>query len=197
MKINPSMKYFFLFIFLLSLICSSYSETYNKEFVFAKGMGNLNAGISPAVSNKFMFAPNAVSEKRTLIPPIMVSGEFCVYDFSNFGSIGTIFQIEFSRYQYLFLKNDNDERVKINTNQMLFPMVGLTYHYTLVTRLEVYLKGVVGFLIRDTNLDDELKSDIVFQIGAGIRYYFINSIGAYIEGGYTTGYLTAGVSYRW
>ena len=180
-------------MFSLSSICLSYSQTYSKEFVFAKGMSNLHTGISLTVSNSFL-VPSPVSEKRILVPPIGVFLEGCVFDFSEFGSIGGIFQVEYTRYQYS--ENNDGQKTETNANQ-IFPMIGLAYHYTLVTRLEVYLKGLGGFTVYHSDSHTELQSEIIFQTGAGIRCFFTNSIGGYLEGGYTTGYLTVGVTYRW
>ena len=52
---------------------------------------------------------------------------------------------------------------------------GLSYHMTLCNRLELYARAMVD---------------------AGLRWYFCNKAGLWVEGGHDAGYVSAGLSFK-
>jgi hypothetical protein len=78
------------------------------------------------------------------------------------------------------------------------------YHINLLDRLDTYAGGTLGYVMQSAKVktgDVETSSDgspfFLYSAEGGVRYFFTNLIGAYIEGGYgSLLYVSAGLTIK-
>lgn len=84
-------------------------------------------------------------------------------------------------------------------HNIFYPGLRGQLNYTIVDNLEVYGGLLLGFIIWSSDDDDYLgshKSGLGLGGYAGLRYYFNNRVGIYVEGGYGITNGTIGVSHK-
>lgn len=191
------------FLVPVSIVAQESESRYNKEMVFPLRIRNISIGISPIVLDGFMYTRSAGSKASVTLPPIHLMVERCHWDLGNAGSIGSGIFVSYGRYTYTYAGPDgnggNEIDVRVGTTNGL---VGLSYHYTICTRLEAYARLMVGAEVEFSKSSKagataDMTGEMIWNAVGGARYFFSNSWGAYIEGGYTSGAVNAGLTYRW
>ena len=143
------------------------------------------------------------------VPPIMIYSDICFLDFGRFGSLGWSIGGEYSRYSYNWMLDNGygDKQQDTFCNRVDFA-AGLSYHITLCSRLELYARAMIDAgLIGEHTTDHESgeKASSTFnkmdtKMGilatAGLRWYFCNKAGLWVEGGHDAGYVSAGLSFK-
>jgi hypothetical protein len=192
-----------LFAFPSVLSAQSSESRYNKEFVFVHRMRNLSFGVSPTIMSEFMPHERTSAQTSVIMPSVHLMAESCIWDLGNGGSFGTGAFISYGKYTYFYEGENgyggNQVNVKTGMTQVL---AGLSYHYTIRTRMEAYTRLMLGVVIGSYNSDragatHDMNAKIIWNGVVGLRWYFSNSFGVYTEGGYTSGCVNAGITYRW
>jgi hypothetical protein len=186
-----------------ALWAQSSGSRYNKEFVFPLHINNISIGASPVIMRGFMLHDHPGADIAVKMPPVHIMAEHCAWDFGNAGSIGTGAFISYGRYTYSYDGEDGrgGNRINVRTG-MTHILAGVSYHYTVLTRLEAYTRLMFGAGISGYNSDREgathnMNAKIIWNGVVGMRYFFSNSFGVYAEGGYTSGCVNVGITYRW
>lgn len=176
---------------------------YRKEIVFPLEMDNLSVGISPYIMRDFMVHSSVPADITVTLPPVHIAYERCVWDMGNAGSIGTGLFLSYGKYKYSYAGDDGRGGDTIDVKAGLVNMLaGLSYHYTIRTRLEVYARLMIGSSMGNFDSGrasgvDSWRPRFIWNGVAGVRYFFSNSFGVYAEGGYTSGYVNLGATLRW
>lgn len=185
------------------LAAQSSESRYNKEFVFALYMTSISFGASPVILHDFMFHTHANQGVSITLPQLHFMFDRCGWDFDNAGSVGWGFFLAYGRYRFGYAANDGrgDDPVGVQAG-MLQAFVGPTYHYTIRTSLEAYFRPMIGivmsgFKYSNVGSDYDLVSNVIWNGVVGMRYFFSNRFGVYVEGGYTSGLVNAGITYSW
>ena len=184
------------------------------EIVFPKYARTIQAGVSPAVASWASVMKHAgkgdKSSCKTDVPPIMIYSDICFLDFGRFGGIGWTIGAEYSRYSYNWMLDNGygDRRQDTFCNRVDLA-AGLSYHLTLCRNLEVYARGMIDAgIIGEHTKDHEsgekasstfnkMDTKMTFVGVAGLRWYFCRNVGLWAEGGHNTGYVAAGLSFRY
>ncbi len=184
------------------------------EIVFPKYTRTIQVGVSPVVApwSRVMKHASTSEDKasfKMVVPPVMLYSDICFLDFGRFGSLGWTVGGEYSRYGYNWMRDDGygDKRQDTFCNRFDIA-AGLSYHLTLCRRLELYARAMLDAgLIGEHTTDHEsgekassafnkMDTKITFVATAGLRWYFCEMAGLWVEGGHDTGYVSAGVSFR-
>lgn len=185
-----------------------------SEIVFPKYSRTLQVGASPAMAGWSKVMKHATSEEakssfKMVVPPVMIYSDICFLDFGRFGGIGWTVGGEYSRYGYNWMLDNGygDKRQDTFCNRVDLA-AGLSYHLTLCSRLELYSRvmvdaGLIGEHTKDHESGEEASSTfnkmdtkMSFIATTGLRWYFCKKAGVWVEGGHDTGYVSAGLSYR-
>ena len=176
---------------------------YNKELVFPLYMKNVSLGASPVILHGFMLRGRDAAGLSVTLPPVHFMFEQCFWDMGNAGSLGWGVFVSYGKYKYSYAGSNGYGGNVVNVRAgMLQPLAGLSYHYTIRTRLEVYARMMLGFSatgFRSDRAGDiaDWDSQFIWNGVAGVRWFFSNSFGVYAEGGHTSGLINAGITYRW
>jgi hypothetical protein len=136
---------------------------------------------------------------KTSVPPIFISGDYCLREDLGPGNLGVGGILAYSAYKY---EPSPDWGYKYST---LFVGVRGTYHFTeLVDKMDLYggitLGGEIvsgkgygdyGIYNYSTN-----NSSALVEVFAGARYYFAESIGVMSELGYGIAWIKLGVAIK-
>lgn len=185
-----------------------------SEIVFPKYSRTLQIGASPVMADGAKIMKHATDDAakssfKMIVPPVMIYSDICFLDFGRFGSIGWTIGGEYSRYGYNWmLDNGYGDKQQDTFCNRVDLAAGLSYHLTLCSRLELYARamvdaGLIGEHTTDHESGDEASSTfnkmdtkMTFVANAGLRWYFCKKAGIWVEGGHDTGYVSAGLSYR-
>ncbi len=185
-----------------------------SEIVFPKYTRTLQLGVSPVIADwsrvmKHATDDAAESSFNMAVPPVMIYSDICFLDFGRFGSLGWAIGGEYSRYGYNWmLDNGYGNKQQDTYCNRVDLAAGLSYHLTLCRRLELYARAMIDAgLIGEHTTDHESgeKASSAFnkmdtRMGvlatAGLRWYFCNKAGIWVEGGHDTGYVSAGLSFK-
>ena len=135
---------------------------------------------------------------KTTVPPIFVTGDYCLREDLGPGNLGVGGLLGFSSYKYEYF----DWGYKYNT---LFIGVRGTYHFTdLVDKMDLYGGITLGgkivngkeFGTSSGYTYTENNSSALVEIFAGARYYFSDNFGVMSELGYGVAWLKLGVSMK-
>lgn len=186
-----------------ALSAQSSESRYNKEIVFPLRMRNISLGVSPVIMRGFMLHERTGADVSVNMPPVHIAAETCAWDFGKAGSIGTGAFLSHARYTYSYDGEDGNggNRVSVKTG-MTQVLVGLSYHYTLRTRLEAYTRlmigtGIGGYNSSRAGATHDMTAKIIWNGVVGMRWFFSDGFGVYAEGGYTSGCVNGGITYRW
>lgn len=162
-------KLFFTAILTVACVLSAAAQ----ENVLSKGSSIVSLGIGlPETS--------ALS-----LPLIAATYEYGVADFGLSGSVGVGASVGIYGYA---------------DNGILITPIGVrgAYHYTVKNNWEIYGGAALGIelLTFDYLYGTDTDVDFMYQVFAGTRYMFSNSIGAFLEFGYGVSYATIGVSFK-
>lgn len=184
-----------------------------SEIVFPKYTRTIQVGASPVIAEWTKVMKHATdgskSSSKMDVPPIMIYSDICFLDFGRFGSLGWSIGGEYSRYSYNWMLDNGygDKQQDTYCNRVDFA-AGLSYHITLCSRLELYARAMIDAgLIGEHTTDHESgeKASSTFnkmdtKMGvlatAGLRWYFCNKAGLWVEGGHDAGYVSAGLSFK-
>lgn len=184
-----------------------------SEIVFPKYTRTIQVGASPVIAEWTKVMKHATdgskSSFKMAVPPIMIYSDICFLDFGRFGSLGWSIGGEYSRYSYNWMLDNGygDKQQDTYCNRVDFA-AGLSYHITLCSRLELYARAMIDAgLIGEHTTDHESgeKASSTFnkmdtKMGilatAGLRWYFCNKAGLWVEGGHDAGYVSAGLSFK-
>ena len=184
-----------------------------SEIVFPKYTRTIQVGASPVIADwtRVMKHATEASESsfKMTVPPVMIYSDICFLDFGRFGSLGWAIGGEFSRYSYNWmLDNGYGDKQQDTFCNRVDLAAGLSYHLTICRRVELYARAMVDAgLIGEHTTDHESgeKASSTFnkmdtKMGvlatAGIRWYFCNTAGIWVEGGHDAGYVSAGLSFK-
>jgi hypothetical protein len=136
---------------------------------------------------------------NTSVPPIFLTGDYCLREDLGPGNLGVGGIIAYSSYKY---EPSPDWGYKYST---LFIGVRGTYHFTdLVDKLDLY-GGISlgGEIVTDKGYGDyndytysTNNSSALVELFAGARYYFSDNFGVMSELGYGIAWLKLGVSFK-
>lgn len=185
-----------------------------SEIVFPKYARTIQVGASPVVAPWSRVMKHAVTDadKATFkmsVPPIMIYSDICFLDFGRFGSLGWTIGAEYSRYGYNWMLDDGyGEKQQDTFCNRVDLAAGLSYHLTLCRNLELYARAMLDAgLIGEHTTDHEsgekasstfnkMDTKMTFVAVAGLRWYFCRNVGIWAEGGHDTGYVSAGLSFK-
>ena len=183
-----------------------------SEIVFPKYTRTIQVGVSPVFAPWSKIMKHAGDDKssfRMVVPPVMIYSDICFLDFGRFGSLGWSVGGEYSRYGYNWMLDNGYGGKQQDTFCNRFDIAaGLSYHITLCRRLELYARAMVdAVLIGEHTTDHEsgekasstfnkMDTKMTFIATAGLRWYFCEKAGLWVEGGHDTGYVSAGLSFR-
>ena len=183
-----------------------------SEIVFPQYTRTLQVGVSPAIASWSRVMKHAGDDKSSFsmsVPPIMIYSDICFLDFGRFGGLGWTIGAEYSRYGYNWmLDNGYGDKQQDTFCNRVDLAAGLSYHLTLCRNLELYARGMIDAgLIGEHTTDHESgekasstfnKMDTKMSVVAvaGLRWYFCRKVGLWAEGGRNTGYVSAGLSYK-
>ena len=184
------------------------------EIVFPKYTRTLQLGVSPVVADWSRVMKHATDDAsrssfRMVVPPVMIYSDICFFDFGRFGSLGWAVGGEYSRYGYNWMLDDGygDKRQDTFCNRFDIA-AGLSYHITLCRRLELYARAMIDAgLIGEHTTEHEsgekassafnkMDTKMTFVAVGGLRWYFCEKVGLWAEGGHDTGYVSAGLSFK-
>lgn len=156
------------------------------DFVFSGGLGVGNT----------LYAFGALY--NTSVPPIWVSGDYCIREDLGPGNLGVGGIVGFTQFKW-----GSDWGYKYST--FFFAARG-TYHFTdLVDKLDLYGGVEIGAKIASSKTFGDydpgyvystLGSGLLFEPFAGARYYFADNIGGMAELGYGIAILKLGISFK-
>ena len=135
---------------------------------------------------------------KTSVPPIFVSGDYCVREKLGPGNLGVGGILAYSAYKY----DVGNWGWKYTT--FIIGARG-TYHFTdLVPKLDLYGGIVLGAkIVSNKSFGDypgygytANNSGVLYDIFAGARYYFSDNFGVMAELGYGIAWLKLGVSIK-
>lgn len=181
----------------------SSESRYAHEFVFPDGMRNMSVGASPVIVKSCLPRLSDGAGMVMTMPPIQIGWERCFIDLGLGGSFGWGVSLSHGRYKYTVDGPDGRGGNTVTTRVgMTQGMAGLSYHYTIRTRLEAYTRLMFGAVVGGYKSDREgathsMEARMILSGVVGARWFFSNSWGAYLEGGYTMGAANLGVTYRW
>ena len=185
-----------------------------SEIVFPQYARTIQVGVSPVIASwsrvmKHATDDAAKSSFNVVVPPVMIYSDICFLDFGRFGSLGWSIGGEYSRYGYNWmLDNGYGDKQQDTFCNRIDLAAGLSYHLTLCRRLELYARAMVDAgLIGEHTSDHEtgekasstfnkMDTKMTFIATAGIRWYFCNKAGIWVESGHDTGYVSAGLSFK-
>ena len=184
-----------------------------SEIVFPKYTRTIQVGVSPVIAEWTRVMKHATdgskSSFKMAVPPIMIYSDICFLDFGRFGSLGWSIGGEYSRYSYNWmLDNGYGDKQQDTFCNRVDIAAGLSYHITLCSRLELYARamvdaGLIGEHTNDHESGEEASSTfnkMDTKMGmlatAGLRWYFCNKAGLWVEGGHDAGYVSAGLSFK-
>jgi hypothetical protein len=186
-----------------ALSAQSSESRYDKEFVFPLYMRNVSFGASPVILREFMIHVHDDTQLSVVMPPVHLAAEQSIWDLGRAGSVGSGLFLSHGRYKYSYLYDDgyggDAVNIRVGMTQVL---AGVSYHYTIRTRLEAYARvmfgaGLSGFHSDRAGATYDWSGVFIWNGVAGMRWFFSNSFGVYAEGGYTSGCVNAGITYRW
>ncbi len=184
-----------------------------SEIVFPKYTRTIQAGASPVIAEWTRVMKHANNDSKSsfkmAVPPIIIYSDICFLDFGRFGSLGWSIGGEYSRYSYNWmLDNGYGDKQQDTFCNRVDLAAGLSYHITLCSNIELYARAMVDAgLIGEHTTDHESgeKASTTFnkmdtKMGilatAGLRWYFCNKAGFWVEGGHDAGYVSAGLSFK-
>jgi hypothetical protein len=136
---------------------------------------------------------------KTSVPPIFISGDYCLREDLGPGNLGVGGILAYSAYKY---EPSPNWGYKYST---LFIGVRGTYHFTeLVDKMDLY-GGITlgGKIVHDKGYGDfgiydysTNGSSALVEIFAGARYYFSDNIGVMSELGYGIAWFKLGVAIK-
>ena len=136
---------------------------------------------------------------KTSVPPIFVSGDYCLREDLGPGNLGVGGIFAYSAYKY---EPSPDWGYKYST---LFVGVRGTYHFTeLVPKMDLY-GGITlgGEIVTDKGYGDYSGyeystngSSALVELFAGARYYFSDNIGVMSELGYGIAWFKLGIAFK-
>lgn len=136
---------------------------------------------------------------KTSVPPIFISGDYCLREDLGPGNLGVGGLLAYSAYKY---EPSTDWGYKYST---LYIGVRGTYHFTeLVPKMDLY-GGITlgGKIVNDKGYGDyngyaysANASSALVEIFAGARYYFADNIGVMSELGYGVAWLKLGIAIK-
>ena len=184
------------------------------EIVFPKYARTIQVGASPVIAPwsrvmKHAETDEAKASFKMTVPPVMIYSDIYFLDFGRFGSLGWTVGGEYSRYGYSWMLDNGYGDKQQDTFCNRFDIAaGLSYHLTLCRRLELYARAMIDAgLIGEHTTDREsgekasstfnkMDTKITFVATAGLRWYFCEKVGLWVEGGHDTGYVSAGLSFK-
>jgi hypothetical protein len=191
MKKTPKMILlsFVLAVLIPFLSLNAQTETFKQgDLVFSAGLG-----LGATYGNYWG------SYYNTTVPPIFISGDYCLREDLGPGNLGVGGIIAYSAYKY---EPSPDWGYKYST---LFVGVRGTYHFTdLVPKMDLY-GGISlgGEIVSDKGYGDYSgydysvnSSSALVEIFAGARYYFSDNFGVMSELGYGISWLKLGVAFK-
>jgi hypothetical protein len=181
-------------IALLSLMLALFLplSTLNAQ-LFDKGDLVFNAGLGLG-STYYTYG----TYYKTTVPPIFLSGDYCLREDLGPGNLGVGGFLGYSSYKYDF----DGSGWKYNT--FIIAARG-SYHFTeLVDKLDIYGGVLMGAkIVSDKEFGDYPNDDYtvnksgpVFDIFAGVRYQFTDNFGAMSELGYGIAWFKIGLSFK-
>jgi hypothetical protein len=136
---------------------------------------------------------------KTSVPPIFISGDYCLREHLGPGNLGIGGILAYSAYKY---EPSPDWGYKYS--DLVIGVRG-TYHFSeLVDKLDLYGGlSLGGEIITDKGYGDYSgfaytanSSSALVEVFAGARYYFADNIGVMGELGYGIAWLKLGVSFK-
>lgn len=183
-----------------------------SEIVFPKYTRTIQVGVSPVIAPWSRIMKHASDDKssfRMVVPPVMIYSDICFLDLGRFGSFGWSVGGEYSRYGYNWMLDNGYGDKQQDTFCNRFDIAaGLSYHLTLCRRFELYARamldaGLIGEHTTDNESGDKASSTfnkmdtrMTFVATVGLRWYFCKKAGLWVEGGHDTGYVSAGLSFK-
>jgi len=139
------------------------------------------------------------SHYKTTIPPVFVTGDYCLREDLGPGNLGVGGYLGFSGYRWD--ESFSDYWIKYNT--FIIGARG-TYHFVdLVDKLDLYGGLLLGAEIvshRDNfdldYYDNYNSSGVAYSLFAGARYFFTDNIAVMGELGYGIAVLSFGISFK-
>jgi hypothetical protein len=139
---------------------------------------------------------------HTVVPPLFLSGDYCLREDLGPGNLGVGGFLGFSSYKYHYDVSGYDYGWKYNT--MIISARG-TYHFTeLVDKLDIYGGVLIGAkIVTNEEFGDYTGSDYtvnksgpVFDIFAGVRYQLTDNFGVMSELGYGIAWFKIGIALK-
>ncbi len=139
---------------------------------------------------------------HTTVPPIFISGDYCLREDLGPGNLGVGAFLGYSAYKYHYNFPGYDYGWKYST---LFIAARGTYHFTeLVDKLDLYGGVLIGAkIVTEKAFGDATTSNYTtngsgpaYDIFAGARYYFSDNFAAMAELGYGIAWLKIGISFK-
>lgn len=180
----------------------------NTEQVFPKYERTISIGASPDVSPRARNIRHSGTDFKVKIPPIGIYADYCWLDLGRPGSAGYVLGASYSRFGYNWLWDDGYGDKVMETSCNRFDVqAGLSWHFTICRNFETYARamvdiGVIGnntvnAATGDKNISDsDFNTDVSAAAAVGLRWYFSRAAGLWMEGGNNTGYVSAGLSFR-
>lgn len=165
--------------------------------IFDEGDLVFNAGIGLG-STYYTYG----SYYHTVVPPLFLSGDYCLREDLGPGNLGVGGFIGYSSYKYHYDVSGYDYGWKYNT--MIIAARG-SYHFTeLVEKLDLYGGVLAGVkIVTDKEFGDYTGSDYtvnksgpVFDIFAGVRYQLTDNFGVMSELGYGIAWFKIGIALK-
>ncbi len=175
-------------VLLFSLSGKAQTETFKQGDIV------LNAGIGLGANYGSYWGTGY----SATLPPIFITGDYCLREDLGPGNLGVGGLLAYSGYKYEYY----DWGYKYHT---LFIGVRGTYHFTdLVPKMDLYGAVTIGGKIVNgkeygtaTGYEyNQNSSSGLFEICAGMRYYFSDSFGVMSELGYGVAWLKLGISMK-
>lgn len=180
----------------------------NTEQVFPKYDRTISIGASPDVSPRSRNIRHSGTDFKVKMPPIGIYADYCWLDLGRPGSAGYVLGASYSRFGYNWLWDDGYGDKVMETSCNRFDVqAGLSWHFTICRNFEAYARamidlGVIGNTTMNTatgnkNISDsDFNTDVSAAAAIGLRWYFSCAAGLWMEGGYNTGYVSAGLTFR-
>jgi hypothetical protein len=192
MKKTPKMIILSLVLACMLPFCTVNAQTGQ---IFKQGDIVMSAGIGLGATYGTYWG----SYYNTSVPPIFLSGDYCLREDLGPGNLGVGGILAYSAYKY---KPSPDWGYKYTT---FYIGVRGSYHFTeLVDKLDLY--GAItlgGKIVSDKGYGDYSyyaysvnSSSALAELVAGIRYYFTDNIGVMSELGYGIAWLKLGLSVK-
>lgn len=185
----------------------SSSRRGSSDLAFENGKFAIDLGAGIPVSS---------SGYKTNIPPIFISGEYCVWSGTNMAlGIGAYGGYESSTYDpYASLAGFYEGATTTPDIRYLYSYLILggkiSLHYNFSSNFEIYASLIVAYNSVSTKLEGKdaniegvsplftnlAVSGVLPSSALGIKYYFTDNIGIFLEGGYGITVIDGGLSLK-